>query len=190
MSMIRNRKGTGHNEAKAGSSSARQNRRRRRGSQLVEFALVLPFLLILTLGLVQYGLIYNTALTITNLSRDSARYAAINSKNTQPTTAPSIAVGSTDPNTKIRDYVKRISGNFGVNYNDLAVTITPDNYTESGRNPGNPIKLTVAYDMKKKLFLPTRFGWYMGKDPDGSPHFAGVTFYSGTYTVTTYMVIE
>ena len=56
--------------------------RDRRGQALVEFALVMPILLILALLTAQYGIIFRTTMGLTNLSREGARYAA---------TAPAIA---------------------------------------------------------------------------------------------------
>ena len=47
-----------------------------RGIELIEFALVLPFLLLLTLGTIEFGRIYYTYNTLTKAVRDGARYAA------------------------------------------------------------------------------------------------------------------
>lgn len=49
----------------------------RRGQALVETALVLPILILLLMGIVEFGRILNAYLIITNASREGARYAAI-----------------------------------------------------------------------------------------------------------------
>ncbi|HVL54837.1 MAG TPA: TadE/TadG family type IV pilus assembly protein [Vitreimonas sp.] len=56
---------------------APRRRRPRRGQSLVEFALVLtPFLLVL-LGIVQFGFIFNSYVTMTNAAREGARTGTI-----------------------------------------------------------------------------------------------------------------
>jgi Flp pilus assembly protein TadG len=49
-----------------------------RGQALVEFVLVLPLLLLLVFGIVQFGLALNSANDETHLANEVARYAAIN----------------------------------------------------------------------------------------------------------------
>ncbi len=48
-----------------------------RGVALIEFALVLPILLLLVLGIIEFGWIYNGYITITGAAREGARVAAI-----------------------------------------------------------------------------------------------------------------
>ncbi len=48
-----------------------------RGQALVEMALVLPLLLLLLLGLVEFGRIFNAHLVLTAASREGARAAAV-----------------------------------------------------------------------------------------------------------------
>jgi Flp pilus assembly protein TadG len=50
---------------------------RARGQSLVEFALVLTPLFLLILGVVQFGLIFNSYVTITNAAREGARTGTI-----------------------------------------------------------------------------------------------------------------
>jgi Flp pilus assembly protein TadG len=54
------------------------------GVALVEFALVVPVLLLLLVGILDTGRVVNAYVTISNASREGARYAALN-----PTAAPS-----------------------------------------------------------------------------------------------------
>ena len=62
--------------ARAGSPPARGSRREA-GQELVEFALILPLLLLLFLGIIEFGraiLAYNT---IANAAREGARYGIV-----------------------------------------------------------------------------------------------------------------
>jgi len=47
-----------------------------RGQSLVEMALVLPLLLLLVLGIIDFGRAFNNYIIITNAAREGARYAA------------------------------------------------------------------------------------------------------------------
>jgi Flp pilus assembly protein TadG len=52
-------------------------KRNTEGQSLVEFALVLPFLLALILGMVEFGWILNGKITLTSAAREGARTAII-----------------------------------------------------------------------------------------------------------------
>jgi Flp pilus assembly protein TadG len=52
-------------------------RKRRAGQSLVEFALVVPFLLVLLLGIMEFGWFMKNELTVSNAAREGARYAVI-----------------------------------------------------------------------------------------------------------------
>jgi Flp pilus assembly protein TadG len=49
-----------------------------RGQALVEFALVLPILLLVIFGIIQFGLAFNSANDETHLANEVARYATVN----------------------------------------------------------------------------------------------------------------
>lgn len=55
----------------------RRFRQKEEGQALVEFALVLPILLTLLLGILVFGQIYFSYLIIQNASRDGARYGSV-----------------------------------------------------------------------------------------------------------------
>lgn len=50
---------------------------RRRGQSLVEFVLILPVLLILLFGIIEFGLLLYNKQVITNASREGARYGIV-----------------------------------------------------------------------------------------------------------------
>jgi Flp pilus assembly protein TadG len=51
--------------------------RSERGAAAVEFALVVPVLLALLLGIIEFGRAYNLQISLTHAARESARYMAI-----------------------------------------------------------------------------------------------------------------
>lgn len=131
-----------------------------RGQALVEFALVLPLLLILTMLIIQYGIIFYTTIGVTNLSREGARYAA---------TAPA---SDDDIEGRIEDVMPP-----NINFSDLSINISPAEGSDD-RVIGTRalIKVAVSYNMKKKLFLPSTF--------------FGIPVFSETYTAQTTMMVE
>src|SRR5450755_4321380 len=56
---------------------ARRRRRREEGQTLVEFALVLPVLLLVLLAILKFGLMFNHYLTLTDAVRAGARQLAL-----------------------------------------------------------------------------------------------------------------
>ncbi|MBP5199316.1 MAG: pilus assembly protein [Schwartzia sp.] len=54
--------------------------RKQNGQAVVEFALVLPFFLMLCFGIMFAGLLFSDYLTLSNLARESARSASIQGK--------------------------------------------------------------------------------------------------------------
>lgn len=51
--------------------------RNQKGQALVEMALVLPILLMLVFGIIEFGRIFNAYIVVSNASREGARYAAV-----------------------------------------------------------------------------------------------------------------
>lgn len=70
--------GSGRGSARRGCGpDAGRGSRARRGQALAEFALVLLPLLLVLLGIIQMGLVFNAQVTITNAAREGARTATI-----------------------------------------------------------------------------------------------------------------
>jgi Flp pilus assembly protein TadG len=55
-----------------------------RGQTMVEFALVLPILLVLLLGIFQFGVAFNNYVTLTDAVRAGARKAAVSRNSSDP----------------------------------------------------------------------------------------------------------
>ncbi len=58
--------------------------KKERGQTLTEFALVLPLLVVLILGIVQFGVIFNNYVTMTDAVRAGARKAAVSRNESDP----------------------------------------------------------------------------------------------------------
>ena len=110
------------------------------GQTMVEFAFILPLLLILMLGVIQMILVGGAALAVNEAAVASARYAALNP--------------SADEST-IDSYLRNIASPLIADANlHRAVLEAP---TGPPRHTGTPVSVTVTYDMGGKLFLGTSF---------------------------------
>lgn len=67
-------------------------RSNQQGQAMVEFALVLPLLLLILLGIVQFGITYSHSLTLADAVRAGAREAAVSRTAANPTAATTQAV--------------------------------------------------------------------------------------------------
>lgn len=105
---------------------------------MVEFALVMPVLLLMTLGVIQLVLIGNVALSVTQAASACARYASLN---------PSAAQSDVD------SYLKSIASPT-INDAGLApLTLLP----APPRNTGDKVSVTVSYNLSSKLVLGSSF---------------------------------
>lgn len=60
----------------------RRAMRRDDGAQVVEFALIVPIVLVLIGAIVQFGFMFNAQITVTQAAREGARYASLNAVST------------------------------------------------------------------------------------------------------------
>jgi len=136
------------------------------GATAVEFALVLPLLLLVVFGIIEFGfLLYDKAI-ITNASREAARRACVYSESINPTSVSSI-IGEI-----VSDY-----GSLPIQIPSKAITaadisITPDPATA---NSGDYITATVRYNYTF-LILPDLGAFFSGSSPSWNTVFmAGTT---------------
>ena len=97
------------------------------GQTLVEFALVLPLLAILLFGIVQFGVVYNHYIDLTDAVRAGARKAAVS----RQTTDPSGPVGVT------KTAVISSASDITVDPNNITVT--------SDWQPGDDVTVQATY---------------------------------------------
>lgn len=62
-------------------------RKNEKGQSIVEFALVLPVLILILVGIIEFGWLFNGKITLTSAAREGARVAAIIKNETTATAA-------------------------------------------------------------------------------------------------------
>jgi len=101
-------------------------KRKQSGQELVEFAIVLPLLLLVVFGVLDLGRIFHSAITITNAAREGARYGMTHS----------------DDVTGIVNATLNEAQNSGI---DLSTSII-DVSCPMGCDSGLPLRVTVQYN--------------------------------------------
>lgn len=96
----------------------------KKGQALVETALVLPVIILILMGIIEFGMMFNNYLMVSNLSREAARSAA---------------TGATD--SQINDLADSIGGT--LDKAKLTITITP---VQAQRKKGDEVVVTVKYN--------------------------------------------
>jgi Flp pilus assembly protein TadG len=137
-------------ELKRARSVIRSLRHDESGQALVEFALVLPVLLVLVFGALDFGKAYNYWIDSTHLSASGARWAAVN-KN------PGAGGGQT-----LQQYIRdqadtaelREGGTSAV-ANPLTVCI---NFPDGTANIGDPVEVTVSTEYNFLNYLQVETG--------------------------------
>lgn len=118
-------------------------RSRRRAFAMVEFAMVVPIVVVLVMGVIQYGMLAQCTAIVTNLSQEGARFGTTS------------ASGRKDAD--IVDYVKQAAQSTPIEFDLLTVTVSPADNPETPRQVGDPLTVTVEYDMKNRVFPGTAF---------------------------------
>lgn len=125
-----------------------------RGAALVEFALILPVFMMLVLGMFSGGLAYNQKLSLTQASREGARYGATIAADqsfVSGTWASNVkdliiqrAAGELDPSTGAQVCVALVEGTSSPSPSTLTVVTTPTysskaHFTTNGTSPCNAV---------------------------------------------------
>lgn len=95
-----------------------------KGQSLVEFAILLPLLLLLLMGILEFGIMINSYLTINNSAREGARLGIVSGSNID-----------------IKELIINISPNLDTE--NLIVNITP---LEGSRESGGTLTVEVIYN--------------------------------------------
>lgn len=104
-----------------------------RGQSMVEFAIVLPILLLILLGIMEFGILFSNQLILESASREGTRYAVL---------------GATDG--EVITYIEDLTSN--LDDSRLSINISP---SQGARSKGNPLTVTLTYQYQ---FLYALFG--------------------------------
>jgi Flp pilus assembly protein TadG len=110
--------------------SAGSRARSESGAELIEVALTLPLLLLVVLGIIEFGFLFQQYEVITNAAREGARVAVL----------PGYKIPD-DAKTRVNDYLTA-SGLDSSKATTNAVVLAP---LAVGSNCISPVKVTVAY---------------------------------------------
>jgi Flp pilus assembly protein TadG len=113
--------------------NAKRLMRDERGQTMAEFAVVLPILVVLLFGIVQFGILFNNYVTLTDAVRAGSRTAAVSRDASDPESAATASV--------------RASAS-GLDQSSLAVSVS------SPWQPGSDVTVTATYPYAIKLL-----GW-------------------------------
>jgi Flp pilus assembly protein TadG len=97
------------------------------GQELVEFAIVLPILLLVAFGVLDLGRIFHSAITITNAAREGARYGMTNVDDVDGIIAATLAEAQ----------------NSGI---DLSTSLISVSCPAGACGPRLPVRVTVQYN--------------------------------------------
>jgi Flp pilus assembly protein TadG len=120
---------------------------------MVEFALVLPILLVFVLGIIEFGQAFNYKNDETHLANQAARYAAVNKcaactsagQTINEWTPTQAASSELQTGVTIKIAFADINGKFP-GETGYVTTLPPTNHCE-----GSPVKVSLAYDY---AFIP------------------------------------
>ena len=109
------------------------------GQSMVEFALVLPMLLLLALGTIDMGMVFRTYIGLTNASREGARWLTVHPQDMSGATARMVGEAA------------RVGLDVGT---DVTATVTP---SQSSYVAGDEITVTLAHDYQLLFGTVTSF---------------------------------
>ncbi len=121
--------------------------RSERGAELIEFALVLPLLLFIILGLVDFGFMFQRFEVVTNAAREGARMAVL------------AGYTNADVETRVRNYLT--TGGVAATTSNCSVATT-DYTIPGGAGPAMPGKRVQVTYASPYLFLGPVAGWFGG----------------------------
>lgn len=103
------------------------------GATVVEFAIILPLLITLIFGIIEFGLFLYNKQVITNASREGARAGIVSRDNRFSTTEP---IDRIDIYTKVREWSENHLVTFGENNFNIDVMCAKD--TDEDGEPDSP----------------------------------------------------
>jgi len=108
-----------------------------KGQAMVEFALILPVLLLLVMGIAEFGMMFNAYLSVQNATREGARIGVVGASNEEMEER----ILNTSPS---------------LNKERIVITIEPG---DNARASGETLRVLVNYDYKMAVpFISILFG--------------------------------
>lgn len=101
-----------------------------KGASAVEFALILPILIMLVFGIFQFGIAYNNYITITHAAREGARLAAVDLNN-----------------PLLKQIIIERAYPIPITEADIIIS------TPEGTKIGDPVEVEIAYDITIEIPL-------------------------------------
>ena len=138
--------------------------RSNRGNAIMEFAFVLPFMVIVVLGIIEFGVLFYNQAAVTNASREGAR-AGMTFETDGGGNYWSEAQMQTEVQQKVNDYLQANLLTFGplgtittTSTRKGSVGVDGINYYDYAPNAIGKVDVTVAYQ-HAYLTIPDFFGW-------------------------------
>ena len=124
----------------------------RRGVAILEFAAVVPVLMLLTLGIMEFGWYARNQLTVANATREGARAASIGK--TQDEVKTRIINAASPIPVATGDITLQYSTDSGANYSNFPADNTAKSPPQNGVTAGNLIRVTVNVANRRLVNLP------------------------------------
>src|SRR4029078_7365206 len=130
----------------------RKQLRQERAQSLVEFALIVPMLLILVFGIIDFGMGLRAYISVASATREGARYASVGNPPATLTTGGSGECNGTTITTTVGKVCGTINGLNLVNVKNVKVdsctTASPPvcvTATSANLTPGKSVRVTADY---------------------------------------------
>lgn len=124
----------------------------RRGVAILEFAAVVPVLMILTLGIMEFGWYARNQLTVSNATREGARAASIGKTQSEIKTR---VINAASPITvATTDITLEHSTNSGTSYSAFPADDTTKTPAQNGVAAGSLVRVTVNVANRRLVNLP------------------------------------
>jgi len=114
------------------------------GASAVEFALVLGLLVVLLLGIAQFGITFSQWLAIEHAAREGSRWGSLGYE-----------AGTTSSPDTVRNKVWAAAPALNPRLTDAQIAVTPGDPAE---HPGQPVSVTVSYPTPVLPFMNRVFG--------------------------------
>lgn len=114
----------------------KSSRNHERGQNFLEFALVLPFLVVIVFGVLDLGRVFFATINLTNAAREGVRYLTLHPDDVEISFLRSKSVAAEEANY----------GGIPISVGNVSVTCTNTDEDTDYCDSGTPAKVTVDYE--------------------------------------------